>query len=59
MTQQYVPLKKMFEYCDTHNIQSFIVFEKETGATLNKNVKAVLKSYIAHRNMLLEQEQES
>lgn len=59
MTQQYVPLKKMFHYCDTHNIQSFNVFEKETGATLNKNVTAILKAYIAYRNMLLKREQES
>lgn len=49
MTQQYLPLKKMMEYCDMHNIQSLIVFEKETGATLHKNVKAIIKAYIAYR----------
>lgn len=49
MTQQYVPLKKMIEYCETHNIQSLLVFQKETGAALNKNVKAIVKAYIVHR----------
>lgn len=60
MIQQYGPLKKMFNYIETHNIQSLNVFEKKTGAiNLNQNVKGIIKAYIVHRNMLLELEQES